>query len=133
MITMLQDQTLDEKGLKAEREIIETETRCILEKVIQAGNGDLVRGIVRSFQAGILDIPFAPSKFNAGKMLPARDNEGCVRIFHPGTLPFTPDLLRFHKQKMEERAAYENREPSFQMVIDDIYAISKGRLVGRPR
>ena len=27
----------------------------------------------------------------------------------------------------------EEREPCFQMVIDDIYAISKGRLVGRPQ
>ncbi|NLC25931.1 MAG: hypothetical protein GX777_04820, partial [Fastidiosipila sp.] len=32
-----------------------------------------------------------------------------------------------------ERARYENREASFQMVIDDVYAISKGRLVGRPK
>ncbi|MDR0898489.1 MAG: hypothetical protein LBN04_11630, partial [Oscillospiraceae bacterium] len=27
----------------------------------------------------------------------------------------------------------ERRVVSFQMVIDDIYAISKGRLVGRPK
>ncbi|MBQ4158482.1 MAG: hypothetical protein IJD86_10160, partial [Clostridia bacterium] len=26
----------------------------------------------------------------------------------------------------------EKRDVSFQLVIDDIYAISKGRLVGRP-
>mgnify|MGYP003312386952 CR=1 FL=1 len=32
-----------------------------------------------------------------------------------------------------QRAAAENRKPSFQMVIDDVYAIGKGRLVGRPR
>ncbi|MGN0713660.1 MAG: hypothetical protein ACI4LJ_07740, partial [Anaerovoracaceae bacterium] len=31
-----------------------------------------------------------------------------------------------------ERAQYEKRPASFQMVIDDVYAISKGRLVGRP-
>ena len=34
---------------------------------------------------------------------------------------------------IEERAKYEKRKASFQMVIDDIYAISKGRLVGRPQ
>jgi methylaspartate mutase epsilon subunit len=33
---------------------------------------------------------------------------------------------------MAGRAKSEKREPSFQMVIDDVYAISKGRLVGRP-
>ena len=34
---------------------------------------------------------------------------------------------------LAERAKAERREASFQMVIDDVYAISKGRLVGRPR
>ena len=32
-----------------------------------------------------------------------------------------------------ERAKAEKRDASFQMVIDDVYAIGKGRLVGRPR
>jgi len=37
------------------------------------------------------------------------------------------------RRKLEERAAFENRPVSFQMVIDDVYAIGKGFLVGRPR
>ena len=45
----------------------------------------------------------------------------------------TDDLKKFHKEKRAERGKAENREVSFQMVIDDVYAISKGRLVGRPR
>lgn len=133
MITMLKDQQIDRMALVEEKSIIEAETRCILDKVIQTGEGNITQGIVRSFQAGFLDIPFAPSKFNAGKLLPARDNDGAVRIFHPGALPLTPDLLDFHQTKIQERAKVEKRQPSFQMVIDDVYAISKGRLVGRPR
>ena len=66
-------------------------------------------------------------------MLPCRDNNGAVRILNPGNLPFNKDLLDFHARKIEERAKSENRNPSFQMVIDDVYAIGKGRLVGRPR
>ena len=38
-----------------------------------------------------------------------------------------------NKMKIEERAAAEKRKASFQMVIDDVYAIGKGRLVGRPK
>ena len=30
-------------------------------------------------------------------------------------------------------AKAEKRDASFQMVIDDVYAIGKGRLVGRPK
>ena len=38
-----------------------------------------------------------------------------------------------HMAKIQERALAEKRKASFQMVIDDVYAIGKGRLVGRPR
>ena len=50
-----------------------------------------------------------------------------------GNLPFSKDILDFHKEKIEERAAYEKRKASFQMVVDDVYSIGKGRLVGRPK
>ena len=67
------------------------------------------------------------------KLLPVRDNVGAVRIFEPGAVPLPPDVMMYHRQKIAERAKAEKREPSFQMVIDDIYAISKGKLVGRPQ
>lgn len=131
IITMLCDQSLDPRLLQAEKEVIIAETRCILDKVFELGEGDIAQGCVHAIEAGVIDVPFAPSRFNAGRMLPARDNEGAVRIYNPGSLPFSKELLNFHQQKIEERARYEKREPSFQMVIDDVYAISKGRLVGR--
>ncbi|HZJ91379.1 MAG TPA: methylaspartate mutase subunit E, partial [Oscillospiraceae bacterium] len=90
-------------------------------------------GVIIAVGSGVLDIPFAPSRYNAGKMLPARDNEGAIRLFHAGNIPLTAELKEFHEEKMRGRARYENREASFQMVIDDVYAISKGRLVGRPK
>ena len=102
-------------------------------KCFELGNGDIAVGAVRAVQAGVLDIPFAPSRFNAGKMLPARDNTGAIRILEPGNMPLPKDMLDFNRAMIEERAKVEKRKASFQMVIDDIYAISKGRLVGRPQ
>ncbi len=133
VISMLNDQSLEEHALAEEKEIIMRETRCILDKCIELGDGDIAQGAIRGVEAGVIDIPFAPCRYNAGKMLPARDNVGAVRVFAMGNLPFPQDLKDFHKAKMEERAKAEGREASFQMVIDDVYAISKGRLVGRPR
>ncbi|WP_094604377.1 Glutamate mutase epsilon subunit [Sporomusa silvacetica DSM 10669] len=134
MINMLKDQAFPlTSELQAEINIIKAETRCILDKVLELGNGDYAVGSVRAFEAGVLDVPFAPSKFSLNKILPARDNNGAVRLFEVGNLPFTPDLVAFHQEKIAERAKAEGRAPSFQMVIDDIYAISKGNLVGRPR
>lgn len=132
IISMLGDQTINTHALEDEKVIITQETKCIVDKCFELGEGDIAKGAVRAFQAGVIDVPFAPSRYNVGKMLPARDNEGAVRIFCPGALPFTPELLAFHKDKIDARAKVEKREASFQMVIDDVYAISKGRLVGRP-
>ncbi len=134
LISMLKDQ--DFRSIPAvvmESEIIMEEMRCILNKVKELGNDDYAVGTIAAFQAGVLDIPFAPSKFNIGKAMPARDNTGSIRLLNIGNLPFTNDLIEFHKQKLEERGAYEKRPVSFQMVIDDVYAIGKGFLVGRPK
>ena len=133
MVNMLSDQDFKEEHLEDEKEIIRMETRAIVDKCFELGGGDIAVGICRGVEAGVLDVPFAPCRFNAGLMLPCRDNEGAVRILNPGHLPFNKELLDFHAEKIAQRAAAENRKASFQMVIDDVYAIGKGRLVGRPR
>ncbi len=133
VVNMLADQTFQDKRLEPEKEIIKLETRAIVDKCFELGNGDIAMGVCRGVEAGVLDVPFAPCRFNAGKMLPCRDNDGAIRILEPGNLPFSKELLDFHKSKIEERANAEKRKASFQMVIDDVYAIGKGRLVGRPK
>ena len=133
LISMLADQVCTADNLEEEKEMIRMETRCIVDKCFELGAGDIAEGTVKAVMSGVLDIPFAPSKFNAGKMLPARDNNGAIRILEMGGLPFTDEIKAFHRAKIAERAKAEKRSASFQMVIDDVYAISKGRLVGRPR
>lgn len=134
VISMLRDQDLREiPAVLTESAIIEEEVKCILDKVEELGKGDYALGTVAAFEAGVLDIPFAPSKYNAGKVLPARDNSGAIRMLEMGNLPFTQELKEFHRTKLEERAKQEKRPVSFQMVIDDVYAIGKGFLIGRPR
>ena len=133
VVNMLKDQDFRGKELEEEKEIIRQETRCILEKCFELGGGDIAMGVCRGVESGALDVPFAPCRANAGLMLPARDNEGAVRILNFGNLPFTQELKDFHRAKIDERARAEHRQASFQMVIDDVYAIGKGYLVGRPR
>ncbi len=134
MVSMLKDQKLlNMQEVNTECKMLEAEMEAILEKVYEAGKGDYAVGTVRAFESGILDVPFAPSKYNAGKVLPARDDDGAIRFLDCGNLPFTQEIRDFHKEKLEHRAKTEKREVSFQMVVDDIYAIGKGYLVGRPR
>ena len=133
VVNMMADQNFTGSALEAEKEIIREETRAIVDKCFELGHGDIALGVCRGVEAGVLDVPFAPCRANAGVMLPCRDNNGAVRILKMGNLPFSDSLKKFHEEKIAERAKAENREPSFQMVIDDVYAIGKGRLVGRPR
>ena len=133
VINMYADQILASDKVEQEKEIIRQETRCIVDKCFELGNGDIAVGVCRAVQAGVLDVPFAPCRANAGLMLPCRDNDGAIRILNVGNLPFNKDLIDFHAAKIEERAKAENRKASFQMVVDDVYAIGKGRLVGRPK
>ena len=133
VVNMLADQDFRGDAITAEEEIIAEETRAIVDKCFELGMGDIAVGVCRGVESGALDVPFAPCRANAGLMLPARDNNGAVRILNFGNLPFSKELKDFHTAKIEERAKAENRKASFQMVIDDVYAIGKGRLVGRPR
>ncbi len=131
---MLQDQIAQKSpAILAEMQIIEEETRCIIEAVLKLGNNDFGLSALRGFEAGLIDVPFAPAQCNANKALPARDNHGAVRFLEFGNLPFSDKIKVFHREKLKERAQIERRDVSFQMVIDDIYAVSKGHLVGRPR
>jgi methylaspartate mutase epsilon subunit len=133
VVNMLADQSFSSANLEEEKEIIRKETRAIVDKCFELGNGDIAVGVCRGVEAGVLDVPFAPCRANAGKMLPCRDNDGAVRILNTGNLPFSQELIDFHREKIDQRAKYEHRDASFQMVIDDVYSIGKGRLVGRPR
>ncbi len=133
VVTLLQDQQyVDSEALEAEEKQITREVKSLLDSVYAVGEGDLVVGTIKAFEQGLIDVPFAPSKYNYGKMLPARDNDGHIRILEFGNLGFTDDIKQFHRQKLQERAQAEGREVSFNMTIDDIYAVSQGKLVGRP-
>ena len=94
-----------------------------MDAVYKAGKGDLARGTVNAFRDGLLDVPFAPSRFNANKVLPARDHLGYVRILDL-VICLLMMRLKVSQRKLEERAK-ENREVSFQMTVDDIYALVK--------
>ncbi len=118
--------------LSSEIAIIKAETKCIIDKLFEIGRGDLAIGTVKGFEMGIIDVPFAPSKYNAGKMMPARDNAGAVRYLMFGNIPFSKELIDFNREKLQQRGSYERRAVGFQMTVDDIFAVGKGRLVGRP-
>ncbi|MGI6087736.1 MAG: methylaspartate mutase subunit E [Kiritimatiellia bacterium] len=126
-------QPLESDTIRENEALIMRETEALIENTMRLGEGDLAQGVFRAFKAGVLDIPFAPSRAARGAVVPVRDLYGAVRFFDFGNLPFDEEIKNFHRRALTERAKAERREISFQMVTDDIYAVSKGRLVGTPR
>lgn len=107
-LNMLQGQKLPmSKELETEISLIKAESKCILDKTFELGKGDLAVGTVKAFANGVIDVPFAPSRYNAGKMMPARDNNGAVRYLDFGNVPFTNEIKNYNKKKLQERADYE--------------------------
>ena len=129
---MLVEQDLELAGVERERELIERSARALLDAVYEAGDGDVARGVVRAFETGALDVPFPPSEAAAGDVLPARDDDGRVRLLEFGDLALGPEIRAVHEERLRRRAETEGREQSFRMVADDVDAVSDGRLIGRP-
>ncbi|MCK9235272.1 MAG: methylaspartate mutase subunit E [Acholeplasmataceae bacterium] len=134
VINLVKEQSFPEsKQLELEKAMITKEVTSLMEKIIDLGNGDIAVGVIKAFEYGVIDIPFAPSQQTKGLVLPARDNEGCVRILEFGNLGMTDEIKQFHQQKLQERANREGRALDFQMTVDDIYAVGQGQLIGRKK
>jgi methylaspartate mutase epsilon subunit len=132
LIDMMIEQDIDLGGIDEERALIERTTRALMDNIYDVGDGDVVQGVIKAFDEGTLDVPFAPSDAAEGAVLPARDDDGRVRIFEFGDLALPDEIKEIHAARLGERAETEGRDQSFRMVADDVDAISDGKLIGRP-
>lgn len=129
MLNMLRNQNIPiGSDLVDEMAVICLETESILNKVIELGEGDWAKGTIRAFGTGILDVPFAPSRFNRGQVIPIRDQNGAVRLLEKGNLPLPREIQDYHDGQIAKRAKSEHCDIDFRMVINDINAVSKGML-----
>ena len=112
----------DSEALQLEMNMIELESRLMLDKVLEMGDGDPAGGAIKAFEAGVLDVPFSPNRHILCKVMCARDKSRAVRFLDCGNLPFTQKVKEFHRNKLAERAESEGRSMDIQMVIDDVLA-----------
>lgn len=121
VLGILNNQRFSEsQEFREELEMIRLETKQIIDRVLELGDGELALGSVRAFEAGFLDAPFSPNVLIKNRILPMRDREGAVRYFDLGNLPFTKEVLRYHKLKIADRGKVEKRSVDLQMVIEDV-------------
>ena len=111
--------------LQSEIDIIKQEVRPIVNKVLEMGDGDVAIGTVRAFEAGILDIPWSPNKWVKSQIMPARDIDGCLRIFDPGKMPFPKEVIEFNHEKLRLRAEKEKVAFDVNLAVSSVYEMSE--------
>ena len=120
---------IDKKELELETQMEEKETKAIVDKVLEFGDGDILVGAAKAIEAGVLDNPFAANRAAAGKVLGVKDSEGAIRYFNTGDLPFTKEIIDYHKEKIAQRELKQGIKVGYDTLIDDITAVSRGYLV----
>ena len=133
VVNMLKDQKveLDKKAVRVETEMMELETRAIMDRVIDLGDGDVMVGVIKAVEVGVLDQAFTSTRYAKGRVMAARDNEGAMRYLDHGNLPFSKEIVEFHRQKLAEREKVQGRKIDYKNVVDDLLSISRGSLVTR--
>ncbi len=120
---------------KKEFDLICDEVYCILDKIVLCGNGSMTEGIVKGFHQGYIDIPFAPSQYNKGQVLCARDTKGAIRFINTGNIPFDKNIKEFHRHKMSERRKKEGllaERLNYRLIEKDVLQISRGQYSSWP-
>lgn len=112
-----------------EEAMIRREVMAIVEAVIEAGRGDVAKGVVAGFRAGLIDIPFAPSVHNHGAVMTARDLDGAIRFLDFGKLPFDREIRAYHDDKMNERRRASKIKPGedYKLLEHDVLMIPRGQ------
>ena len=80
-------------------------------------------GTVRGFEAGVIDIPWAPNIHTKGAVIPIRDAGGAVRYMRTGNLPFGKEILEYNESKIRERETALSAQVDYELACSDIQEI----------
>ena len=111
--------------VETEEAMVAAEARAILDRARDLGDGDWTRGAVRAVEAGVIDVPWSPSRFNAGKALPGRDRFGAVRYLAHGDIPLPPEVREHHRSKLAERSGGASSGMVSERLLADLTAVSR--------
>lgn len=97
------DIPMDEGRVAEEQAWIETEVAELVEPILAAA--DPIAAISKAFEQGRLDVPFSASIYARSDVLPARDEDGAIRVFRPGALPFSDATKARHIKQLERKTS----------------------------
>jgi methylaspartate mutase epsilon subunit len=121
LITLMGNQKIAEsEKLRLEEAMIEAEVRAVMEKCLEAGDGDMAVGLCKGVEAGWIDTMLTPWKYNKGNVVVARDAENAVRYLDSGNLPLPAEVKEYHREKLAERESELGKKLTFEEVVKDL-------------
>jgi len=60
-----------------------------------------------------------------GRVMPARDGDGCLRILDAGAMPFPKDVLAIHEERLRKRADAEGVPLNRELAVASVYELSE--------
>ena len=115
-------------GVDEEVAILRREVLAIFGSLLDSGHGDPEEAVVRGFDLGLIDVPFAPSVHNRGEVQTARDVHGAVRFLRTGNLRLDAEVRDFHEHRMEERRQAEGfagKDRDFLLIESDVLRVPR--------
>lgn len=109
-----------------EMEMEEREARAIIEKVLELGDGDPLKGALKAYEFGIMDNPVTNNPRVKAAVMGVKDATGAVRYLNTGNLPFDEDIKEFHRERISLREGKMNRPASYDTIVADMRAIASG-------
>jgi methylaspartate mutase epsilon subunit len=108
-----------------EKALIELETRAIVDRTLDLGDGDPAVGAVRAIEAGVVDVPWSPNRHVKSRVLPARDADGHLRILEPGDVPLPREALEVHEAGLRRRAEREDVPYDHELAVGSVYEMTE--------
>ena len=121
---------LESEEIRQEQRMCELAVSAIVDKVIEMGDGDVVAGIERSIDAGVLDSPFCLNVNAKDQVLGVKDLQGAARYLDYGNLPIPKEVREYNDEKIRERELAQGRKLGYKTMLGDFWAFSKGAMIG---
>src|SRR5258706_9399292 len=86
-----------------EIDLIGREVRPVADKVLEMGDGDVLRGTVRAFEADVVGITQWPNRLVKNLVMPARGAYGYRKNLEPGHMTLPKGVLEVHPEQFQER------------------------------
>jgi methylaspartate mutase epsilon subunit len=124
-----QEAGFDNDQIREEGRMCELAVSAIIDKVADMGDGDILVGVVKALEAGVLDSPFSININVRDLCMGARDLHGMCRYIEYGNLPIPKEVREYNDGKVREREKVEGRKLGYKTSLADFWTLSHGCLV----